>query len=129
MIDRRGWMKAAAGLASGTLLSPDNARADAAMTYDEAVRMTYAPLHADMGLLEAIRYATLAANSHNTQPWKFRFEPSVIIIAPDFSRRCPAVDPDDHHLFASLGCATENLVQAAATMGFSARVAFADEGV
>jgi hypothetical protein len=27
------------------------------------------------------------------------------VILPDLSRRCPAVDPDDHHLFVSLGCA------------------------
>jgi hypothetical protein len=127
MIDRRHLM--AAGLAGGALLGSRDAGAEAAMTYDEAVRVTYAPLRPDTGLLEAIRYATLAANSHNTQPWKFRFEPNVIIIAPDFSRRCPAVDPDDHHLFASLGSAAENLVHAAAAMGFAATVEFADEGV
>ena len=100
MIDRRRMMSAAACLAGAPLLAPRAARASTAMTYDEAVRATYAPLRTDHGLLEAIRYATLAANSHNTQPWKFRFEPNVIIIAPDFTRRCPAVDPDDHHLFA-----------------------------
>jgi hypothetical protein len=36
---------------------------------------------------------------------------------PDLSRRCPAVDPDDHHLYASLGCAAENLLLAAQTVG------------
>ncbi len=30
---------------------------------------------------------------------------------PDLARRCPAGDPDDHPLFVSLGCATENLSQ------------------
>ena len=30
-----------------------------------------------------------------------------------------SVDPDNHHLFASLGCATENLVQAAAAFGLA----------
>ena len=39
------------------------------------------------------------------------------MILPDLSRRCPAVDPDDHHVFVSLGCATENLVQAALAHG------------
>lgn len=34
--------------------------------------------------------------------------------------RCPAVDPDDHHLFVSLGCATENLAQAALAHGLMA---------
>lgn len=71
-----------------------------------------------------IRYATLAASSHNTQPWKFRVGQDRITVLPDFSRRCPAVDPDDSHLFKSLGCAAENMVQAAAAQGFSADVRF-----
>lgn len=66
---------------------------------------------------DLIRYATLAANSHNTQPWRFRTSDSVIDILPDDSRRTPAVDPDDHHLFVSLGCAAENLAIAAAATG------------
>ena len=73
---------------------------------------------------ELIRYATLAASSHNTQPWKFRIQQDSVTILPDYSRRCPAVDPDDGHLFKSLGCAAENLVHAAAAQGFSADVRF-----
>lgn len=73
---------------------------------------------------ELIRYATLAASSHNTQPWRFRIRQDSITILPDLSRRCPAVDPDDSHLFKSLGCAAENLVHAAAAQGFSADVRF-----
>ena len=68
-------------------------------------------------LHELVRYATLAPSSHNTQCWKFRLEDKAISILPDLSRRCPAVDPDDHHLFVSLGCAAENLVQAALANG------------
>src|SRR3989304_2612741 len=60
-----------------------------------------------------VRHVAFAAWSHNTQPWKFKIEFNSIGILPDFSRRCPAVDPDDHHLFASLGCAAENLLLAA----------------
>lgn len=73
---------------------------------------------------ELIRHATLAASSHNTQPWKFRIQQDSIIILPDYSRRCPVVDPDDSHLFKSLGCAAENLVHAAAAQGFLADVRF-----
>jgi hypothetical protein len=91
-----------------------------AKTYDNAVRSTWAPLRADGGARELIRYATLAANSHNTQPWKFTAEQRRITIAPDFARRTPAVDPDNHHLFVSLGCAAENLVHAAAAAGLMA---------
>jgi hypothetical protein len=48
----------------------------------------------------------------------------AIVIAPDYERRCKVVDPDDSHLFKSLGCAAENLVHAAAADGFAARVRF-----
>jgi hypothetical protein len=50
-------------------------------------------------LKELVHYATLAVSSHNTQCWKFRLEDHAISILPDLSRRCPVVDPDDHHLY------------------------------
>ena len=73
---------------------------------------------------DLIRFATLAANSHNTQAWKFRMAPGRIDLLPDFIRRTPAVDPDDHHLFTSLGCAAENLAIAAAARGQPGALAF-----
>ena len=76
----------------------------------------------DYGCL--VRYATLAASSHNTQPWKFRMERERIVILPDFSRRCSAVDPDDHHLYVSLGCAAENLLLAAQAAGLRGHCSF-----
>lgn len=98
-----------------------------APTYEELVARTWrhankAPRSGPDVLREIVRYATLAANSHNTQPWRFRIEAQRITVRPDFSRRCPAVDPDDHHLFVSLGCATENLVLAAEAHGYRASV-------
>lgn len=69
-----------------------------------------------------VRMATLAANGHNTQPWMFRLEDHKVAILPDFTRRTAAVDPDDHHLFVSLGCATENLVIAGAAVGRGSEV-------
>lgn len=73
---------------------------------------------------EWIRMATLAASSHNSQPWKFLVRDHLITIFPDYKRRCPAVDPDDSHLFKSLGCAAENLIHAAAVDGFHADAYF-----
>lgn len=73
---------------------------------------------------ELVRCAALAASSHNTQPWRFRVRAGEITITPDFSRRCPVVDPDDAHLYKSLGCAAENLVHAAAAQGLTAETAF-----
>lgn len=75
-----------------------------------------------LDLIEIVRLATLAASSHNSQPWLFRLENSAITILPDFSRRCPVVDPDDGHLFKSLGCAAENAIHAAAAQGHAAEV-------
>ncbi|WP_363249167.1 Tat pathway signal protein [Mesorhizobium sp.] len=79
--------------------------------------------------LEAVvRYATLAANSHNTQPWRFRFDEQAIEIRPDFRRRTPVVDPDDHHLYVSLGCAAANLALAAAATGRPGETSLAADG-
>lgn len=97
--------------------------------YEQSVRRIWR--HGERGssdapalLRELVRYATLAPSSHNTQCWKFRLGDQSVSILPDYQRRCPVVDPDDHHLFVSLGCAAENLVQAASAMGFRAETAF-----
>lgn len=97
------------------------------MNYPTKVSETWRHSEPDNSLhdhRELIRYATLAASSHNTQPWIFKLEPNRIRVLPDFSRRCPAVDPDDHHLFASLGCAAENLLLAAQAAGLKGHCRF-----
>ncbi|MCM0608990.1 MAG: Tat pathway signal protein [Ideonella sp. WA131b] len=75
---------------------------------------------------ELVRCATLAPSGHNTQCWKFALDADgrSVAIHPDLARRCPAVDPDDHHMFVSLGCATENLAQAALAHGLMAQARF-----
>lgn len=105
-----------------TLAGPSFAQAQDPKTYDEAVKRTWRALDVSGGVQEIVRAGTLGANSHNTQPWRFAVSGAQISVGPDYSRRCPAVDPDDHHLFASLGCAVENMVQAAALLGFKTDV-------
>ncbi|HAH09297.1 MAG TPA: Tat pathway signal protein [Alphaproteobacteria bacterium] len=85
--------------------------------YQAAMAALRAPLPEAPAVKDLLRYATLAANGHNTQPWKFRVSEGRIELLPDFTRRTPVVDPDDHHLWASLGCAAENLSIASAAMG------------
>jgi hypothetical protein len=85
--------------------------------YNASVAVTRAALSERPEMTDLIRFATLAASGHNTQPWRFRLSADRIEILPDFARRTPAVDPDDHHLFVSLGCAAENLTLAAAARG------------
>ena len=100
--------------------------------WGEAVAVLRRPvvrgLGGDPALRELVRMATLAANSHNTQAWRFVLGAGENVILPDFSRRCPVVDPDDHHLFASLGAAAENIVQAAPALGLMATVRFEAAG-
>lgn len=73
---------------------------------------------------ELVRFATLAANGHNTQPWRFARTEGRVMLAADDTRRTPVVDPDDHHLYASLGCAAENLMIAASAYGMGAAYEF-----
>ena len=77
---------------------------------------------------DLIRQATLALSSYNRQCWRIQLAQKSIAIAPDLTRRCPVVDPDDHHLFVSLGCATENLVHAALATGLHADARFDPAG-
>jgi hypothetical protein len=70
-------------------------------------------------IIDFIQMATLAANGHNTQPWKFQLDEGRVSILPDLKRATPVVDPDDHHLYISLGCAAENLIIAAQAAGRS----------
>ena len=82
----------------------------------EAARLRR-PLATEPDLAELVRFATLAPNSHNTQPWQFVLQEARVTILPDPSRRTPVVDPDDHHLCISLGCAGETLALAAGARG------------
>ncbi|ESQ86812.1 Acg family FMN-binding oxidoreductase [Asticcacaulis benevestitus] len=93
-------------------------------TYTSLAETIRSPLAAHPDSVELIRFAALAGNGHNTQAWRFVVAPSRIAVLPDLSRRTPVVDPDDHHLFVSLGCAVENLALAAEGTGRSAKAVF-----
>jgi len=71
-----------------------------------------------------LEFASLAPSGHNTQPWKFTVEGHYIRISPDFTRRLPVVDADDHALYISLGCALENLLLAASHFGYGGNVMY-----
>lgn len=73
-----------------------------------------------------VHYATLAANGHNTQPWKFAIRGNAIEIHPDYSRELKVVDPNHRELWMSLGCALENLLVAARAAGYAAEVVYPD---
>jgi nitroreductase len=127
MMSRRNLLIGAGGLAvvgGATYFATQGSGYESAATELRALRKS----RGDMDLEYLAHYATLAANSHNTQAWRFRRIVQDIAILPDLSRSTPIVDPDNHHLFVSLGCACENLVLAAAADGKSAVTNFIDEG-
>lgn len=129
MLTRRDSLLSVTALVAGTAALPACSPGSGDAGYAEAERQTWQHTAGSLGdgtalRLELVRYATLAASSHNTQCWKFRIEEHAVSILPDLSRRCPAVDPDDHHLFVSLGCAAENLYQAAQANGLKADLLF-----
>jgi hypothetical protein len=130
MLTRRRFGTAALAAGAPALLQGCTPQ-PAVAPYDDAVRDLWrhgAVDRSDAAAVrrELVRCATLAPSSHNTQCWKFAIEPGAITILPDLARRCPAVDPDDHHLFVSLGCAAENLVQAARAHGLAALTSLDD---
>jgi len=131
MINRRQFAASTPWLAASPLALSGCSPEPAADSYEEAVDRIW-QLGAVVDLSgaalgrELVRYATLAPSSHNTQCWKFVLDANgrSIVILPDAARRCPAVDPDDHHVFISLGCAAENLVQAALAHGLKSEALF-----
>ncbi len=129
MVDRRQLLFGGGALAlAGTGAAYVGLRQMGSMEdYNATVAATRAVLSERPEMRDFIRYATLAPNGHNTQPWRFRVSESQIEIRPDFSRRTPVVDPDDHHIFVSLGCAAENLALAVGARGRPGELSFEPE--
>ena len=71
------------------------------------------------GLTGIIGAAILAASPHNTQPWLFTISDNVIDLYADTTRSLGALDPFGREMMLGLGCAVENLVIGAETLGFA----------
>jgi hypothetical protein len=66
-----------------------------------------------------LRYAVLAPSGHNTQPWAFRVTRTGVEVFADYSKRLPAIDPQDRELHMSIGASITNFRVAAAHFGFN----------
>nr|WP_245644029.1 nitroreductase family protein [Paraburkholderia oxyphila] len=65
----------------------------------------------------ALRHATLAPSSHNSQPWRFVLGEDSVMLCADRLRALPVVDPYDRELIISCGAALFNLRVALASLG------------
>ncbi|MCC5977818.1 MAG: hypothetical protein JJU21_07145 [Salinarimonas sp.] len=98
--------------------------AEAARTADFSHPAYAAWKKAEKAGLSDIEYmivcAHLAPSAHNIQPWHFAVDDDMIVIHADLTRNIGAADPDNRQLHQSLGCALENLIVAAAHLGYRA---------
>ena len=133
MISRRAFLKL--GVVAGVTAAGGYTLSTYApwLDYDEQVRQTWHSLPQEQvmrstettrEMRELVHYATLAANGHNTQPWRFAIQENTIEIHPDYTRHLPVVDPTDRALWISLGCALENLTVAARAAGYSPEIVY-----
>ncbi len=77
------------------------------------------------GTTKLIHAAVLAANAHNTQPWRFRIGRDEIAVFADLERNIGSFDPFRRELHQSIGCALENIALAAQAQGQKAQIEMA----
>lgn len=66
-----------------------------------------------------VHAAVLAANAHNSQPWRFRVGGDMVAVSADLQRHLGSFDPFRREMQQSLGCAIENLMLAARAHGLA----------
>ena len=121
LTSRRDFLRGAAG---GALLAAAGACAPSA-TDGPAYEPWHVPKLGEAPSLALVHAALLAANPHDTQPWRFRVGPGSIRVYVDGDRTLGAMDPLGRERHVGLGCALENLTVAAPSEGLAASVRYA----
>lgn len=124
-LSRRSILMGGAGIAIG--LGAVSACADAEEMQNSRAAVAYEPWRSwksdgAEGPRGLVRSAILAANAHDTQPWRFCAGADRIDILADHARNLGAMDAMRREMHISLGCALENAVIAARAAGYAAEV-------
>lgn len=69
-----------------------------------------------------LNFAVLAPSSHNSQPWKFKFNSNSIEVFLDEKRKLIHADKNNRQAYISIGCAIENIKIAANYFGWETRI-------
>lgn len=79
-------------------------------------------------LRRSVEYAGRAPSVHNTQPWRFRIDGSVLTLYADLHRRLEMLDPAGRQLVLSCGAALANVDLALRVAGLLPVVHLAPDG-
>lgn len=124
---RRRFLRQTGALAVGAATFPALFRAAPAVASASPYVAWEQTAKGDLTDLEYVALCgTLAANAHNTQPWAFNLLGNRIVLYADLARHLGQADPRRRLMLMGLGCATENMVVAAAQLGYAATVSDAE---
>ncbi|HEY2677695.1 MAG TPA: hypothetical protein VGI65_12060 [Steroidobacteraceae bacterium] len=123
-LSRRHFLLAGAG-ASVAALSAAPCITAAQVLDDAYEPWTSFSADAPRSALSVVHAAVLAANAHDTQPWKFHPGTDGIEIGADLERNLGGMDPFRREMHLSLGCALENAALMARSLGYAAPIRIA----
>jgi len=117
-MNRRAWLKLAGGAATMALGGVGwRAWQNGLLDEDSQPFELWRSWSSLDGTRRLVAAAVLAANPHNSQPWRFRVDQSTVEVYRDHTRALGPVDPFSRQMWIGIGCAVENMVVAARGCG------------
>ncbi len=120
MINRRRFIQVISGACAGAAVAGLGRAAQVGLLPRSSDPLeAWSEPRAGGGLRAIVAAGVLAANPHDSQPWKFRLGESSIDVHLDLGRALGPVDPFLRQMHIGIGCALENLVVGATEQGLS----------
>ncbi|MCU1587635.1 MAG: hypothetical protein JWN31_1128 [Frankiales bacterium] len=79
-------------------------------------------------VLQVVGAAGLASSVHNTQPWRFEWDETTLLVLQDTTRTLPVLDPLGRERLLSCGAAVLNALVALRSQGFDAHAEVEEAG-